>query len=280
MERAAEEPEPQMTFAPTTRFAATDADAYESYIGRWTRLLAPVFVDFADLPPDCRLLDVGCGTGLATAAALATGRVGSARGIDLSPAFVAHARATVPGAWFDEGDALALPVESGSADAAISSLALDLIPDAAGAAREMCRATRPGGVVAACVWNLRGGMPALMLAFDTVAALDPGAEAARADACASPLMQAGGLARLWRDAGLTEIEERALTVPLSYADGADFLRSFTGGQGRLGAHLAALDGSRRATIESAILRAFRIGLPDGPRTFAATAWAVRGRVPG
>src|SRR3954447_26789290 len=176
----------------------------------------------------------------------------------------------------ESGDACRLAYPDSTFDRVISSLALDLIPDPERAAAEMRRVTKPGGIVAATVWHLRGGVGAIMMCFAIAAALDPAAAAPRHDACASPLERPGGLSALWRAVGLEGVEEVPITVQMKCADFADYWASFTGGQGRLGSYVAGLSKDKRVRLQDEVCKAYCAGDEDGPRSFSATAWAVRG----
>jgi ubiquinone/menaquinone biosynthesis C-methylase UbiE len=136
-------------------FAATDPAAYETFMGRWSLRLAGPFLAFAGVGPGQRVLDVGCGTGVTTAAAADLGA--KAVGLDPSEPYLDHARRcrSRPGVSFERGDARAMAYADASFDAAVSTLVLDVVPDAAPIAREMRRITRPGGVVASAVHDFR-----------------------------------------------------------------------------------------------------------------------------
>ena len=142
-------------------------------------------------------------------------------------------------------------------------LVLNFVPDAERAAGEMARVTKPGGVVAACVWDFRGGLTFLRVLGDTAAALDPGGVAFRAKQFSAPFTGPGELAAAWTRLGLGEVEQAALTIRMEFASFADYWEPWLGGQGTVGAYVAGLD-------------AYLAGGEDGPRSFAATAWAVRG----
>ena len=159
------------------------------------------------------------------------------------------------------------------------SLSLNFVPDAAQAAREMRRVVRPGGVVAAAVWDFRGGLVFQRLFWDTAAGLDPGAGAARDRLFSSPLALPDGLPVLWDDAGLAAVERGSITIRMEYADFADYWEPLLGGQGPVGAYVEGLSPERRPLIEERVRAAFLSGAPDGPRSLTATAWAVRGIVP-
>jgi ubiquinone/menaquinone biosynthesis C-methylase UbiE len=72
----------------TSSFNVHDAAGYEQLMGRWSRKLAPLFVEFAGIADGETILDVGCGTGSLTFALAKSARGGEIIGIDYSPVFV------------------------------------------------------------------------------------------------------------------------------------------------------------------------------------------------
>ncbi len=173
------------------------------------------------------------------------------------------------------GDACALPYADGAFDQVLSSLVVMLIPEGERAAREMARVARPGGTVAAAVWDFRGGVAHSRVALDTAAALDDGAAAFRDRFHAGLGLRPGELAGLWRRMGLRAVREAELTIRMDFADFTDFWGPFEEGN-TFGAHFRSLPPDRRALIRQKVEAAYRSGEPDGPRSFAATAWAVAG----
>jgi SAM-dependent methyltransferase len=263
-----------------TTYRASDGPAYERFLGRWTRVLAAPFAEFARLPEEGAIIDIGCGTG-SLALTLAERRRGKVAGIDIAVPYIAFARSQ-PGnnrVGFAVGDACRLPYGDRSFGAAVAQLALNFVPDAALALREMRRVVRPGGVVAAAVWDFRGGLVYQRLFWDTAAGLDPAAGAARDRLFASPLALPDGLPDLWREAGLGGIERGSITIRMEYADFADYWEPLLGGQGPVGAYVTSLPQDRRQMIEERVRLSYLSGAPDGPRSLTATAWAVRGTVP-
>ncbi len=154
----------------------SESDGYERFMGRWSRRLAPLFVTFAGVTEGDRVLDVGSGTGAlaVTAAAIESVQV---TGIERSPAYVRYARehAAGDGVRFEVGDALALPFSDDAFDRTLSMLVLNFVPDPAAALQQMIRVTRPGGVVAAAVWDYGDEMQMLRTFWDAAVAVDPDA---------------------------------------------------------------------------------------------------------
>src|SRR5581483_1025477 len=143
-------------------------DAYEPYVGRWSRLVARELLRWLALPPGGRWLDVGCGTGAVTQTILDLAAPGRVDAVDRSDAYVAHARAHVadPRAHFAVDDAQALAVEAGAYDAAVSGLVLNFVPEPARMVVAMARAVRPGGAVALYVWDYAGEMQLMRVFWD------------------------------------------------------------------------------------------------------------------
>jgi SAM-dependent methyltransferase len=262
-------------------YRASDGAAYERFLGRWSRRLAGSFAKFARPADQGRALDIGCGTGSLALALAERGIPDRVACIDIAAPYIAFARSR-PGAagiGFAVGDACRLPYADGSFAAALAQLALNFVPDAAQAVREMRRVVQPGGVVAAAVWDFRGGLVFQRLFWDTAAGLDPGAGAARDRLFSGPLALPDGLPMLWRDSGLTAVERHSITIRMEYADFADYWEPLLGGQGPVGAYVEGLPAERRRQIRDHVRAAFLSGAPDGPRSLTATAWAVRGIVP-
>jgi ubiquinone/menaquinone biosynthesis C-methylase UbiE len=266
----------------SSTFSATDGDAYEQQMGRWSRRLAQPFLDFADLDGGGRILDLGCGTGSLTRAL--AGRLAASRivGLDASDAYIDHACRHIsdPRIELHVGDACTMPFPDASFDHVLSMLVLPFVPNTAGAVEEMRRVARPGAVVAATSWDARGGYVAQRLFLDTAAMLDPRADALRARNFTRPTMRPGEFAAAWREAGFLNIREAMLTIRMEYADFEDYWDPYLGRQGPAADYVAGLDAPSVARLREHVRRAYLDGEPDGPRSYAATAWAVRGVVPG
>lgn len=262
----------------TSTFVAADGDGYELQMGRWSRLLARPFLDFAGLLDGERVLDVGCGTGHLARAVASGSRPTAVHAVDLSAVYIEHARRHAPQTQirFEVGDACALPFGNHSFDRVLSMLVLHFVPQTAQAIAEMRHVARPGGVVAACVWDARGGFVANRLFFDTAAALDPRANERRARNYTRPLTRPGELAQAWRDAGLSDVSEAALSIRMEYASFDDYWAPYRGKDGPGAEYVATLNDDERAKLQAAVRAAYLDGEADGPRSYAAIAWAVRG----
>lgn len=266
--------------ASSTTFYASDGDGYEVQMGRWSQRLAPLFIDFSGVGAG-RILDVGCGTGSLTFALTQSPQIDHVQGVDYHAVYIDHAKRNRrdPRISFKIADACALPFADASFDHAVSSLALQFVPDAGLAVREMRRVTRPRGTVAATTWDTRGGLVMWRMFFDTAAVLDPRAGECRAKASARPMSQAAGLEKAWRNAGLLDVVHTSLTIRMDFASFADFWEPFDGRDGPYAEYLSTLKPEEKARFRSLLRAAYVDGEPDGARSYAATAWAIKGRVP-
>jgi len=263
-------------------FNARDAEAYERVMGRWSRRLAAPFLDFAGVE-DGAVLDIGCGTGSLTfLLAERCPSVTSIAAVDIAPGYVAFAQAhnTDPRITFECADAGSLPFADGRFDHCLSLLALHLMSDPARAVAEMVRVTRPGGTIAGAVWDVRGGLPHARLFLDTAAMFDPAAVAVRDRYMAVPLTQAGELAALWRLHGLGDVEQASVSVRFDFESFADYWEPFRTGEGTMGGYVATLGEAASERLGAHVRAAYEAGAPDGPRSFVASAWLCRGRLPG
>ena len=245
------------------------AERYDRFMGRYTRSLAPLFVEASGVTGGMSVLDVGCGPGGLTRE-LAE-RVGeeNVAAIDPAPQFVTACQERHPAADVKEGVAEALPWPDGAFDAALCSLVVAFMQDAQQGIREMARVTRPGGTVAACMWDIAGGgMTMLSTFWKAVREVDPGAGGERL----RPGVTEGDLGELLRVAGLRDVREGELEARADYADFDDFWEPFTFGVGPAGEHLASLSPEQQERVRELC----REALPEGPFTLTARAWFARG----
>lgn len=264
---------------PST-FNANDAAAYERVMGRWSRRLAPHFLDFAGAIGG-KVLEVGCGTGSLTfLMAERVDGLGSVEAIDIAPSYIGFAQEKSQDARlsFSCGDASNLDFADDQFDHAVSLLALHLMTDPESAMRDMVRVTRDGGSISGAVWDVQGGFAHARMFLDTAAMFDPAAIPVRERYMRVPLCGPGELAALWQSLGLVDVEQSSVTVRFEYSDFADYWQPFTTGEGTMGGYVASLAPDARAQLSEHVRQAYLSGMPDGPRSFAATAWVCRGTV--
>ena len=239
--------------------------AYDAFMGRYSRRLAPVFADFAGLAGASRVADIGAGTG-----ALTTELV--ERGLDVAAAdpslqFVDALRERLPGVDARVAPAEELPWDDESFDAALAQLVVAFMRDAHAGLLEMRRTVKPGGTIAVCMWDRRG-MEMLAAVTRTRQAL--GSEGELPDA---RYRSRDEIVSLFT-AGFTDVHTELIETDGSYSGFDEFWSALSGGAGPAGAWLATLDGEQRDAAHTELYR--QLGEPDGPFTLAARAWATRG----
>jgi SAM-dependent methyltransferase len=244
---------------------------YESYVGRWSRLVAPEFVGWLDQPAGQRWLDVGCGTGALTSTILRTADPASVLGIDPSEGFVQYARQAVddPRASFEVRSAAELP--HGPYDVIVAGLVLNFIPDRVAALRRM---REIGTTVAVYVWDYAGGMHLMRYFFDAMADLRP-QDRDHDEGRRFPFCTAEGLQGLFREAGFADVRTREIVVPTVFESFDDYWQPFLGGQGVAPAYLRSLDVADQEAMRDAVRERLPIGT-DGSIRLTARAWAAAG----
>jgi SAM-dependent methyltransferase len=251
-------------------------DAYEPYVGRWSRRVAPIFIDWLTVAASGIWLEVGCGTGALTQAILLRASPASIKAVDSSAEYLASAQARLhnPLVQFEIGDALSLPGLPGTYDAVVSGLMLNFVPEQARFVEEMKRVLLPGGMAAAYVWDYAGKMELMRHYWDAAAALD--ADAYELDEGQRfPICKPEALYALFTGSGLKDVEVRAIDIETHFRDFDDYWSPFLGGQGPAPGYAMSLSNDRRSALREKI----RAGLPfasDGSIPLVARAWAVRG----
>jgi SAM-dependent methyltransferase len=253
-----------------------DGDAYEAYVGRWSRAVAIEFIGRLDRPAGGDWLDVGCGTGALTATALALAGPARIVGVDPSAGFLATAAARITDARasFQRGDAQALPLLDGAFDTVVSGLALNFVPDARAAAAEFVRVLRSGGTAAAYVWDYAEGMQMMRHFWQAAVDVDPGATGLD-EANRFPLCRPEPLRELWAGAGLRDAAVEPIVIPTVFTDFDDLWRPFLGGTGSAPTYVLSLGEQHRDRLRDEL----RARLPiesDGTIRLTARAWAVHG----
>jgi SAM-dependent methyltransferase len=251
-----------------------DGDAYEAYVGRWSRLVGAEFVRWLGQPAGLRWLDVGCGTGALTSTILAVAAPAEVVGVDPSEDFLAVARTRIPGATFHRADGRDLPLPAAAVEVVVSGLALNFVPEPGAAVAEFVRVARPGATVAAYVWDYAEGMALMRHLWDAAAELDPVA-AALDEELRYPICRPEPLRLLWTDAGLGDVEVAAIDVPTVFADFDDYWSPFLGGQGPAPGYVMSLPEDRRDTLRERLRSRLPVAA-DGSIPLTARAWAVRG----
>jgi ubiquinone/menaquinone biosynthesis C-methylase UbiE len=265
----------------TTRHDAWQAgDSYDLYMGRWSRRIAPRFLEWLAPGDGLDWIEVGCGTGALSAAIVSACAPKKLLSIDPSDGFLARARNNVTDerAEFRVGDAQALPAEDDSADMVVSALMLNFVPDRSKALAEMKRAARSGSTVAFYVWDYPGGGVEFMRAFWTAAvALDAKAADLTEDR-RFPFCTREGLTDLARAAGFQSVESRAIESPSVFSDFDDYWTPFTLGAGPAPGYCMSLEPAARERLKQKLQETLPRGA-DGSIPLKVRAWAIRAIAP-
>src|SRR3954451_10905923 len=267
-----------MAADPATSDTWSSGTDYESYVGRWSRLVAREFLAWIDVPTGARWLDVGSGTGALTRSVLERCSPSAVTGVEPSQGFVEYARAAVPDprAAFLAGTAQSVPADAASFDAVVSGLVLNFVSDRPAALTAMRRAARRGGTVAGYVWDYADGMQLVHSFWSAAAALDPAARSLD-EAVRFPFCRPDPLRELFTAAGLSDVAVAPIVVPTVFADFDDYWTPFLRGTGPAPAYAASLDDDGRAALREE-LRARLPARDDGSIHLTARAWALRGTV--
>ena len=251
-------------------------DAYEPFVGRWSRLVAQEFLKWLTLPPKSLWLDIGSGTGALSQVIINDSDPSFVAGLDRSEEYVRFARSRVIDvrAAFEVGDAMRLPVRAGAFDAAVSGLALNFVPQPSDMVSEMRRAIRAGGIVAAYVWDYSSKMELLRYFWDAVASVDPAAleldEGRRFPICDPVLLH-----DLFQKCDLSNVEAIPIDIETRFRDFDDYWTPFLGGQGPAPSYTMSLPEEARIRVRNKIHESLPI-TADGSIRLIARAWAVKG----
>lgn len=257
------------------RTFAVAGSAYDSFMGRYSSALAEGFADAAGVSTGDRALDVGCGPGALTGVLVSRLGPDAVYACDPSPSFRDACEARHPGVVVKLGRAESIPFEDQIVDRALAQLVLHFVSDAERAAIEMARVVRPGGTVAACVWDFADGMEMLRHFWDAALSIDPEAPD---EARVLPFGRPGEIAELFASVDLEDVRESTLSVRSTYASFDELWGGFLSGVGPAGAYCVALGEEHRQRLRSALFT--RCGSPEGPFTLGAVARCAVARVPG
>lgn len=253
-----------------------DGEAYEAYIGRWSRVVAPEFLDWLAVPAQSTWLDVGCGTGALTQTILWRCDPARIDAFDLSPTFIDIADITTTDrrASFRVADACELPCAGDSFDAVVSGLMLNAVSDQRRALKEWVRAAKPGAVVAVYVWDFEGEMQMLRYFWNAALAIDPAADSDR-NTSGFAVCKPDRLSETLAGAGLQDVQTRAIDAPTTFRDFTDFWTPFLRGDAPAQTYVASLSEKRRELLRAKIQASLPVA-PDGSIPLTARAWAARG----
>jgi ubiquinone/menaquinone biosynthesis C-methylase UbiE len=251
-----------------------DGAAYERLMGVWSQAVGTIFLDSLAPTPGQRWIDVGCGNGAFTEQIIQRCEPKAIYGIDPSDGQLAYARARLgaKGAVFQRGDATALPFENARFDAAVMALVIAFVPEPAKGVAEMVRVVRPGGLIAAYVWDTPGGGSPMSGIHEEAAAMGitptrpPSDWASNKDA----------LHELWSKAGLEKIENRTIYVQRDFS-GFDEFWTVTTATGPVKATVDRMETDKIVTLRQRV----QTRLSPGGDAFTLQAWAnaIKGLVP-
>lgn len=258
----------------TSTFGVAGA-TYDSFMGRYSRILASQFADAAAVEAGQVALDVGCGPGALTAVLVDRLGANAVVACDPAPGFVADCSARHPGVRVEVGRAESIPFETDRFNHVLAQLVLHFVSDPDLAISEMMRVARPGGRVSACVWDFAEGMEMLRAFWDAAMEIDP---TAPDEARTLRFGGAGEIAQLFATAGMVDVVESTLTVATTYVSFDELWTGFLGGVGPAGAFCTSLDELDRDRLRAALYR--RLGEPSGSFTLGAVARCAVAVVPG
>jgi ubiquinone/menaquinone biosynthesis C-methylase UbiE len=244
------------------------ADAYDRFMGRYSVQLAPQMADLAGVTGGQRALDVGCGTGALTAELVGRLGAGNVAAVDPSQPFVAAVAERFPGVDVRQGTAADLPFDDDQFDVVLAQLVIHFLDDPVAGVAEMKRVARPGGVVAACVWDHGGHQGPLRKFWEAARQIDPNVD----DESRLPGVRQGQLGEYFRQAGLDEVEDTSVSLAVEHQRFEEWWEPFTLGAGPAGRFVASLEPTSRARLREQC----RKMVSEFPFTVRGKAWAARG----
>jgi ubiquinone/menaquinone biosynthesis C-methylase UbiE len=255
--------------AVTSTTFSGSSDAYEQFMGRYSRPLARAFSDFAGIEAGLRVLDVGAGTGALTDELVRRVDAGNVAAIEPSADYSSALRDRLAGVDVRQGRAEELPWEDATFDAALSQLITVFLEDVPAATREQRRVLREGGIAATCMWEV-DGLDMTRALFEVRDRLAPGPRTVELR-----YRSEDSLRELYESIGLRDVETTVLEVEVEHAS-VDELWSaaiHVGGPGGPIAKAVPPEG----LAQGRALFGELLGEPTGPFTLRGRAPAVKGR---
>lgn len=262
---------------PNSEFRWSGGAAYDGFVGRWSRLVAAEFVPWLGVPTGATWVDVGCGTGELTGAILRIATPSRVISLDPSEGYLDHARASItdPRADFRRGTDQDVRSLGLAADAVVSGLVLNFVPDAVAALRAAADVTTMRGLIGAYVWDYADQMALLRHFWDAAVEEDPAARQ-KDEGVRFPLCSPGALTSAFESAGLSSVAERAIDVTDRFASFEDYWTPFLSGEAPAPGYLASLPPDRQAKVKELVRARIPIAA-DGSITLTCRAWAAHGR---
>lgn len=263
-----------MEAVPGARTFASSGVAYDGFMGRYSKPLAMLFSDFAEVKHGQRALDVGCGPGALTEVLMERLGADAVLACDPSEPFVKACAALCPGVDVRLGRAEAVPFSESCVDVGLSQLVLHFMSDPSGAVAELRRVVRPGGTIAACVWDFEKEMEMLRHFWDAALSVDA---AAPDEARFLKFGREGDISELFTRSGLEDVVESTLLVEVGYEDFDELWAGFMAGIGPAGSYCLALGDEQREALRLDLFR--RCDSPAGRFSLNALARCAKGRSP-
>ena len=262
----------------TSEFRWSGSVGYDGFVGRWSRLVAAEFVPWLNLPAGSTWIDVGCGTGELTRTILRVAAPGKVVSLDPSEGYLDYARSSTidPRAEFRVGNDQDVRSLGVTADAVVSGLVLNFVPDAVAALCTAAGVTAAGGLIGAYVWDYADGMTMILHFWDAAVEEDQAARS-KHQGVRFPLCAPGALKSAFEKAGLVDVVERPIDVTGRFADFDEYWTPFLSGEGPAPGYLASLPSERQTRIREMVRNRLPIAA-DGSITLTCRAWAVRGLV--
>lgn len=253
-------------------------DAYERYMGRWSRQIAPLFLAGLNVPPNAEWADIGCGTGVLSSAILNDCAPKRVSGVDPSEAFVDTAQSRIDDPRFQCrcGDGEALPFPDSQFSAAVSGLVLNFVGDKEKAVAEMARVVQPEGLVGLYVWDYAGHMQIMRYFFDVAIELDDNARKFD-DGINAPICRPEPIAKLFEETGLTGVQVGCIDIPASFESFEDYWTPFLGGTGSAPKYCTSLSPDHQVRLKEKLRERLLTG-PDGEILLAIRAFTAKGVV--